>query len=252
MESQRRSSPSSAVPSYQNTSCKIAHAEQLSESFEVKTGVRQGFLLSPFLFLLVIDWIMKTTTTGRNNGIQWTPWMQLDDLDFADNLALLPHNHQQCRTRPPAWRPYQLGKDSRSARRKQSWWRLTPLPTHQSQSVESPSGKWIPSSTLGVQLTDKGAQTEMSQPGLARPEQLMSCSRTSGRPRRSGQEPNFASSTPMWSQSCSTDAKLGGWQRQCYRKSRHSSTPVCSASTTSDGQRWSQMKSCGSKWDRNQ
>ena len=35
---------------------------------------------------------------------------------------------------------------------------------------ESPSGKWIPSSTLGVQLTDRGAQTEMSQPGLARPE----------------------------------------------------------------------------------
>ena len=63
-------------------SCKIAHAGQLSESFEVKTGVRQGCLLSPFLFLLAIDWIMKTTTTGRNNGIQWTLWTQLDDLDW--------------------------------------------------------------------------------------------------------------------------------------------------------------------------
>nr|KAG5694550.1 hypothetical protein BaRGS_032495 [Batillaria attramentaria] len=51
-------------------SCRIAHAGQLSESFEVKTGVRQGCLLSPFLFLLVIDWIMKTTTAGRKNGIQ--------------------------------------------------------------------------------------------------------------------------------------------------------------------------------------
>ena len=48
-----------------------------------------------FLFLLVIDWIMKTTTTGRNNGIQWTLWTQLDDLDFADDLALLSHNHSQ-------------------------------------------------------------------------------------------------------------------------------------------------------------
>ena len=76
-------------------SCKITHAGQLSESFEVKTGVRQGCLLSPFLFLLVIDWIMKTTTTGRTNGIQWTLWTQLDDLDFADDLALLSHNHSQ-------------------------------------------------------------------------------------------------------------------------------------------------------------
>ena len=52
---------------YQEMSCRIAHAGQLSDSFEVKTGVCQGCLLSPFLFLLVIDWIMKTTTTDGNN-----------------------------------------------------------------------------------------------------------------------------------------------------------------------------------------
>ena len=80
---------------YKDLSCKITHAGQLSESFEVKTGVRQGCLLSPFLFLLVIDWIMKITTMGRNNGIQWTPGTQLDDLDFADDLALLSHSHSQ-------------------------------------------------------------------------------------------------------------------------------------------------------------
>ena len=80
---------------YQNMSCKVAHAGQLSDNFEVKTGVQQGCLLSPFLFLLVIDWIIKTTTAGRRNGLQWTPWKQLDDLEFADDLALLSHNYSQ-------------------------------------------------------------------------------------------------------------------------------------------------------------
>ncbi|KAI0215060.1 Sodium- and chloride-dependent glycine transporter 2 [Lamellibrachia satsuma] len=43
----------------------------------------------------VIDWIMKTATKEKGNGIQWTMLTQLDDLDFADDLALLSHNHRQ-------------------------------------------------------------------------------------------------------------------------------------------------------------
>lgn len=47
---------------YQGMSCRVLHAGQLSESFKVNAGVLQGCLLSPFMFLLVIDWLMKTTT----------------------------------------------------------------------------------------------------------------------------------------------------------------------------------------------
>ena len=80
---------------YDGMTCKVTHTGRLTDSFQVKTGVRQGCLLSPFMFLVAIDWIMKTTTKNRRNGIQWTLWSQLDDLDFADDLALLSHSHEQ-------------------------------------------------------------------------------------------------------------------------------------------------------------
>ena len=38
---------------------------------------------------------MKISTTQKQNGIQWTLWTQLNDLDFADDIALLSHNQQQ-------------------------------------------------------------------------------------------------------------------------------------------------------------
>jgi len=56
--------------------------------FTVITGVRQGFL-SPLLFALVIDWIMRKALTSLDVGLQWTNGMQLCDLDYADDNVLL-------------------------------------------------------------------------------------------------------------------------------------------------------------------
>lgn len=81
--------------SYENMTGQVVHQGRMTSKFKIKTGVRQGCLLSPFLFTLAIDWVMRRTTEGTKNGIQWTPWTQLDDLDFADDLALLSHSHQQ-------------------------------------------------------------------------------------------------------------------------------------------------------------
>ncbi|VDP78043.1 unnamed protein product [Schistosoma curassoni] len=38
---------------------------------------------------------MKTSTSDGKHGIQWTARMQLDDLDFTDDLALLSQTQQQ-------------------------------------------------------------------------------------------------------------------------------------------------------------
>ncbi|VDO49987.1 unnamed protein product [Schistosoma margrebowiei] len=38
---------------------------------------------------------MKTSTSEGQHGVQWTSRMQLDDLDFADDLGLLSQMQQQ-------------------------------------------------------------------------------------------------------------------------------------------------------------
>ncbi|VDP35347.1 unnamed protein product [Schistosoma margrebowiei] len=38
---------------------------------------------------------MKTSTSEEKYGIQWTAQNQLDDFNFADDLALLSHIHEQ-------------------------------------------------------------------------------------------------------------------------------------------------------------
>ena len=65
------------------------------EPFRVRTEVRQGSLLSPILFLVVLDWVTTPAYGARRTGIQWTLTRKLEDLDFADELCLLtPHNLQ--------------------------------------------------------------------------------------------------------------------------------------------------------------
>ena len=74
--------------------CVALDNNKTTEWFDIETGVRQGCLLSPILFILAIDWVMRKTTGDRKRGIQWGLFNQLEDLDFADDLALLASNHR--------------------------------------------------------------------------------------------------------------------------------------------------------------
>nr|KAG5711950.1 hypothetical protein BaRGS_026391 [Batillaria attramentaria] len=69
---------------YEDATCQVTHDGKLTEPFTVRTGVRQGCILSPTIFLMVVDWVMRQATDGKRTGIQWTFSKQLEDLDFAD------------------------------------------------------------------------------------------------------------------------------------------------------------------------
>ncbi len=77
---------------YEHFECSVITGNDLSEWFPVQSGVRQGCIISSILFLVTIDWITTNTTADRSQGIQWTLFSQLEDLDFADDLALLSTN----------------------------------------------------------------------------------------------------------------------------------------------------------------
>ena len=51
---------------YKNFTCKVGNSDH---SFQEKTGVRQGFVMSAFLFNMTIDWVMRRTTEDKTRGI---------------------------------------------------------------------------------------------------------------------------------------------------------------------------------------
>ena len=45
--------------------------------------------MSGFLFLLVLDWVMRKCVDGKSTGIRWNFINRLEDLEFEDDIALI-------------------------------------------------------------------------------------------------------------------------------------------------------------------
>ena len=54
--------------------------------------MRKWCVISPILFLITIDWVMKKSTSDKSRGIQRDLLTHLEDLDYADDLAILSTN----------------------------------------------------------------------------------------------------------------------------------------------------------------
>ena len=75
----------------QSSSC-ILEGNRTSDWFEVRSGVKQGCVMSGFIFVIVIDWVMRNTLDKRR-GLRWNLTTVLEDLDYADDIALLASRH---------------------------------------------------------------------------------------------------------------------------------------------------------------
>ncbi|GFS16748.1 endonuclease-reverse transcriptase [Elysia marginata] len=90
-----------------NFSCKVGNSQN---SFPVLSGVRQGCVMPALLFSIAIDWVMRQTTEDQNRGIRWNLFTNLEDLDFANDLALLSHTHHHIQEKTGRLNTYMQSK----------------------------------------------------------------------------------------------------------------------------------------------
>ena len=50
--------------------------------------------MSALFLYMTIDWVMRQTTSDQPRGIRWTLFSTLEDLDFADEVAMVLRTRQ--------------------------------------------------------------------------------------------------------------------------------------------------------------
>ena len=81
---------------YNNSKSAVMVDGNISETFKVSTGVLQGDVLAPSLFIILVDCLLKKATSDLDSGAVTHPRRSrrypvkvLNDLDFVDDIALL-------------------------------------------------------------------------------------------------------------------------------------------------------------------
>lgn len=82
---------------YVSTKAKVVSPDGDSDTFDILAGVLQGDTLAPFLFIIVLDYVLRISVDLSNEkGIKIKAPLRtrgkglfLTDLDFADDLALV-------------------------------------------------------------------------------------------------------------------------------------------------------------------
>ena len=89
---------SAIAATYSETQAKVRTPDGDTESFQILAGVLQGDTLAPFLFIIALDYALRSAISGQEEKMGFTltkkasrriPAKMLTDLDFADDISLL-------------------------------------------------------------------------------------------------------------------------------------------------------------------
>ena len=91
---------------YRNTKVKVRSLDGDTEYFDIVAGVLQGDTLAPYLFIICLDYVLRTSIDKiRENGFELTkkssrryPAKTITDADYADDIAILANTPDQAET----------------------------------------------------------------------------------------------------------------------------------------------------------
>ena len=93
-----------AINGYANTRAKVYSPDGVSEEFDIVAGVLQGNTLSPYLFIIVLDYVLRKAINGHNEELGFTIVPRRSRIlhptvltDFSDDIALLSNTVSQAR-----------------------------------------------------------------------------------------------------------------------------------------------------------
>ena len=91
---------------YRNTKVKVRSPDRDTEYFDIVAEVLQGDTLAPYLFIICLDYVLRTSIDKiRVNGFELTkkrsrryPAKTITDADYADDIAILANTPNQTET----------------------------------------------------------------------------------------------------------------------------------------------------------
>ena len=91
---------------YRNAKVKVRSPDGDTEYFDIVAGVLQGDTLAPYLFIICLDYVLRTSIDKiRENDFELTkkrsrrfPAKTINDADYADDIAILANTPDQAET----------------------------------------------------------------------------------------------------------------------------------------------------------